>query len=136
VLYVQLDVEYACASACSCNDKSLHIEVYVSKISSIRTEQVTVFWVVSQCSDVAGPYCSIFTLKMEAARFSETLVSYHSTTRRQYLEELDLKIYSCNMYPISVHELVLKKFFKIRFQCRLVGPTGLNKEFTVRVSVY
>jgi hypothetical protein len=33
-------------------------------------------------------------LKMEAARFSETLVSYHNTTRRQNPEDLDLNLHS------------------------------------------
>jgi hypothetical protein len=34
-----------------------------------------------------------FTLKMEAARSSETLVSYHITTRRQDSEDLDLNLH-------------------------------------------
>jgi len=36
--------------------------------------QVVMFWVVTPCSDMK------FTLKMEAATFSETLVSYRITT--------------------------------------------------------
>jgi len=32
-----------------------------------------------------------FTLKMEAIRFSKTLMSYYSTTRRHNPEDLDLK---------------------------------------------
>jgi hypothetical protein len=52
-----------------------------------KTIEVTVFWVVTPSSDEVGqqrqrePYCHHlrFTLKMEAARPSETLVSYHIT---------------------------------------------------------
>jgi len=50
--------------------------------------QVEVFCVVTLCNFVVGYQC--FTLKMEAARTSETLVSYYSTTRRYNPEHLDL----------------------------------------------
>jgi uncharacterized membrane protein YjjP (DUF1212 family) len=45
--------------------------------------EVEIFWNVTPCSIV-------FTLKMEAAKSSETLVSYSNTTRRYNLDELDL----------------------------------------------
>jgi hypothetical protein len=45
-----------------------------------------VFWAVT--SDYAD---SIFTLKMAAARSSETVVSYHITTGRHNQEDLNLK---------------------------------------------
>jgi len=53
------------------------------------TEIHVMFWVATTCSDVVGYQC--FTLKMEAARSSETLVSYHITTRRQSPEDHDLR---------------------------------------------
>jgi len=42
-----------------------------------------------QVEDLAS---SIMTLKMEAARSSETLVSYRNTTRHHNSEDLDLKV--------------------------------------------
>jgi hypothetical protein len=45
--------------------------------------QVVVFLAVTPCSDAVGH----FTLKMQAAKSSETLVSYHITTRRHDPED-------------------------------------------------
>jgi len=45
-----------------------------SEVSTVMKIQVVMFWVVTPCSDMK------FTLKMEAATFSETLVSYRITT--------------------------------------------------------
>jgi len=46
--------------------------------------QVEFFWVVTLCSDAVGyqRFGSHCTLKMDAAKSSETLVSYRVTTQR------------------------------------------------------
>jgi len=49
-----------------------------------------VFWVLTSRSDVLGVEC--FTLKTGVARSSETLVSYHITTRRHNPEDHGLKV--------------------------------------------
>jgi hypothetical protein len=46
--------------------------------------QVQVVWVVTPCS---------VDMKMEASRFSETLVSYHNTLLRHNPEDLDLNLF-------------------------------------------
>jgi len=51
--------------------------------------QVDVFWVVMPCSVVAE--YQLFILKMDAARTSETSVSYHNNKHRHNLVDLDLK---------------------------------------------
>jgi hypothetical protein len=72
--------------------------------------QVEVIWVVTQCSVVGRittfprtllPCClavSILTLKIEAARTSETSVSYHNTKRRHEPDDLDLKCRFCGTH--------------------------------------
>jgi hypothetical protein len=68
-----------------------------------KTLQVEVFWVVTPCSVVVEyqrfrDTCCVylhFTLKMEAALSSETMVSYYNTTWRHNPEDLDLKHHRC-----------------------------------------
>jgi hypothetical protein len=56
--------------------------------------QEQVFWVMTPCKVAEDLDNSIhFTLKMEAARSSETLVFYHITTLRYNPEDLESNLY-------------------------------------------
>jgi hypothetical protein len=59
-------------------------------------DQVVVLWVVTPCRDMVR--CQrleepCFTLKTEAARFSETMVSYRNTTQRHNPEDHDFNLH-------------------------------------------
>jgi hypothetical protein len=79
--------------------------------------QVEVFWVVTPCSVVVGyqrimrtmlPLSSLHP-KMEAAKSSETLVSYHKTTRRQNPKDFDLKFH-CRE-KLEFHHKLHRRYF-------------------------
>jgi hypothetical protein len=56
---------------------------------------VVAFWDTIACSDTVGyhNFNVYFTLKMEAARSSETLVSYHIIARCQHPEDNDFNLH-------------------------------------------
>jgi len=60
--------------------------------------QIEGCWIVGPCSVAVG----YFTLKMEAARSPEMLVSYHNTTRRHNPKELDFSERTCNLFRSPV----------------------------------
>jgi hypothetical protein len=78
--------------------RHMRLEVFVA-----MNIQVAVLWVVTPCSEVVGyqlPICSCchllenFTLKIEAACHSETLVFYHFTIRYHNPGDRKLSRYS------------------------------------------
>jgi hypothetical protein len=54
-----------------------------------KVMKMAVFWVVAPCS-LVEVVASIIRAMMEAARTSETLVTFHQTTRRYNLEDSHL----------------------------------------------
>jgi hypothetical protein len=63
-------------------------------LEGFRSQDGLTDWLVVSC-EVSLTVITRFTLKMEAASFSETLVSYRNTKQCQNPEYLDLNIHRC-----------------------------------------
>jgi hypothetical protein len=87
------------------------------KIFTAMMIQVVVFRVLTPCSDVVG----YLALKMEAARSSETLVSYHITTRRQNAEHHDFKETKDLISWHTVHWALVSEIKTRYWQCTVMG---------------
>jgi len=105
----------ACITLYNCEDRkhkrrSLNDNLHRNKVLGF-TGCDTMQWFGTQ--SFGGPCCPLFTLKMEAARSSEALLSYHTSTQRQNPKERDLNFYNrraSNYITTGVHVL---RFFKI-----------------------
>jgi hypothetical protein len=80
-------------------------DIFVNLVIILKVEvftpmniQVVVFWVVTPCNDTN------FTLKMEAVRFSETLVSFHISIWHDNAEDYDQNL----MKTFGIHVLKAK----------------------------
>jgi hypothetical protein len=73
-----------------------------------------------------------FTLKMETARSSETLVSYHNITRRHDPQDLDLYalcviVYSCVTKHVGASQLNIKNTEELGVYGRIILEWILGK---------
>jgi hypothetical protein len=99
-----------------------------------QATQVKVFWVVTLCNIVVGYqyfrgscYLQLknFTLKMETARTSETLISYYNTTQCYNPEDLNLNLHHHenlkshikNKTIVKRHTRFIRKSLKLVSMC-------------------
>jgi hypothetical protein len=76
--------------------KLYDLDVRLEVFTAVRIH-VEFFWVVTLCSVVVGyqhfrGLCCLFTLKMEAAWASETLIFYHKNSQHHSQEDPNLNL--------------------------------------------
>jgi len=92
------------------------------------------------------PTTTVHGLKMEAARFSETLISYHNSTRRYNPEDLNLNVHLCESLKSRVISVLFtfSRTFSLRCSLislsrlstvpRVVSPLRVGEECVLRIS--